>query len=92
MRQAPLPPAPESGLFTVLDSLGIDSDAWPRALKTAGTTASLRDLDLVVEAVDVLREFAVTHMLRDGRTWAEVGHALGITRQAAHQRFRHLST
>ena len=46
--------------------------------------AATRTLDVVVE--DTLR--ALVRRARDeGRTWAEIGQALNVTRQAAFQRF-----
>jgi hypothetical protein len=41
--------------------------------------------------VDRRIEEAVAACRRDGATWAQIASALGITRQTAHERYRHLS-
>lgn len=62
----------------------------------AGWVTRLADADL--EDVSELADFAevelpealrqvVAAMREDGRSWADVGRAFGITRQAAYQRF-----
>lgn len=43
--------------------------------------------ELVDVATELIREDAV-EARKQGATWAEVGRALGIKRQTAHQRFR----
>jgi hypothetical protein len=37
-----------------------------------------------------LIDIAVADCRREGRSWAEIGDAMGITRQAARRRFMHL--
>ncbi len=39
-----------------------------------------------------LLEKAVTNARAMGSSWSEIGNALGVTRQSAHQRFRHVSS
>ncbi|WP_041811386.1 hypothetical protein [Rhodococcus jostii] len=36
---------------------------------------------------DQLERDAVAHALSAGWTWADIGHALGVSGQAAHKRF-----
>lgn len=38
-------------------------------------------------ALDAAEQRAVTHLRERGHSWAHVGKALGITRQAAQQRY-----
>lgn len=61
------------------------------------TSKVIRDLSPVIRlsaitsatrGVDLMREAAVIEALKSGATWAQIGHSLGISRQAAQQRFR----
>lgn len=54
------------------------------ALAATSTAARcLRDAESDLEAT-------VARALHWGASWSQIGHALGITRQSAHRRFRHL--
>ena len=50
---------------------------------TAEAAAQLR-------TVETNLEIAVARALHWGASWAQIGDTLGITRQSAHRRFRHL--
>lgn len=52
---------------------------------TAASTAAER-LDAAVADL----EATVARALHWGASWAQVGDTLGVTRQSAHRRFRHL--
>lgn len=77
-------------IFSLSESLGIDPNALVDACQTAGTSESLRHLADVETAAEKLREYAVSRLRADSRTWAYIGVRLGMTPQAAHKRFRHL--
>jgi len=54
------------------------------ALAAAGTAADrLRTAETDLET-------AVARALHWGASWAQIGDTLGVTRQSAHRRFRHL--
>ncbi len=55
---------------------------WVELLKTASEIAG----QLQARGDDLIEEF-VEHCRHTGRSWAEIGAALGVTRQAAQQRF-----
>lgn len=50
---------------------------------TAAAAAQLRTIETNLE-------IAVARALHWGASWAQIGDTLGITRQSAHRRFRHL--
>ncbi|MCF7550995.1 hypothetical protein [Pseudonocardia sp. WMMC193] len=52
-----------------------------------GDIEGLADLARLAEDVDTALTAAVVGLADRGYTWAEIGARLGITRQAAHQRF-----
>lgn len=47
----------------------------------------LADFAIVCRATDDLLALAVAGQRRNGSSWSDIGDALGITRQAAQQRF-----
>jgi hypothetical protein len=53
--------------------------------------ASLRALTTLRREVDELERRQVARALAGGRSFADVAHALGVSRQAAHRRYRHLA-
>jgi hypothetical protein len=65
----------------VNDVLAADEDAPAQVMRAIAAT---RSLDLIVE--DTLRAL-VDQARATGRTWAELGEVLHVTRQAAFQRF-----
>ena len=60
------------------------TDALARLEELAAARAEARR---VVEELDEAIEVAVQHLRVDGASWAQVGRALGISRQGARQRF-----
>lgn len=63
-------------------------DMPPQRPALAPTTpAQLRQIG---EALHRALELAVRRLRLEGGSWADVGHALGVTRQAAHQRWRYV--
>lgn len=55
------------------------------ALRATATTAA------ELHAVETSLETAVARALHWGASWADIGAALGVTRQSAHRRYRHLN-
>lgn len=57
-------------------------------------TASGRGAELVASAAAKGAEATVDVLVgtarQQGRSWSEIAVALGVTKQAAHQRYRHL--
>lgn len=66
--------------------------AWGAVIAFAGKTAPLavaaRRVNDLAAATDVAREALVEAMRADGWSWQEVGDALGVTHQAARNRFK----
>lgn len=60
------------------------TDALVRLEELAAARAEARR---VVDGLDVEVDVAVAHLRIDGASWAQVGRALGISRQGARQRF-----
>ena len=52
---------------------------------TAARTAAER-----LEAAEADLEATIARALHWGASWAQIGDTLGVTRQSAHRRFRHL--
>lgn len=48
----------------------------------------IQDMQLMRTAADDAIRAVVTDMRADGASWSEIGDALGVTRQAAQQRYR----
>jgi len=61
-----------------------------RAL-TAEPTASLRALNVLRQELEALERHQVARALQDGQTYTSIARALGISRQAAHRRYRGLA-
>jgi hypothetical protein len=77
-----------------LDRRTTESEAWLDALEPARTPATgTSDLAAIVDAVTEVA--AAERRVRDavrvaranGRSWARIGIALGVSRQSAHERF-----
>jgi hypothetical protein len=62
-----------------------------RVLTTPEPTASLRALTQLREELDALERAQVTRALQAGDTFAAIAKPLGISRQAAHRRYRQLA-
>lgn len=54
---------------------------------TGTTQEELRHIAAALDIVDHLTRAAVTAARQDGQTWEQVGYALGVTKQAAQQRY-----
>ena len=72
--------------------------AWRAAARVTDALAHLRELAAaraearrVVDGLEEEVAVAVAHLRVDGVSWAQVGRALGISRQGARQRFGHAS-
>lgn len=83
------------GVIGLSDSLGIDPSALSSTLtllewNPEKHTAAFAHIVRAQAAVDALTDYAVKLARQDKKTWAEIGHMLGVTAQAAHKRFRHL--
>ncbi|HEX6021501.1 MAG TPA: Clp protease N-terminal domain-containing protein [Solirubrobacter sp.] len=63
-----------------------------RALTAQDPTASLRALTELRSEIDALERVHVSRALQAGATFADVARPLGISRQAAHRRYRDLAT
>lgn len=61
-----------------------------RALRAPDPCAALRTITALRREIDELERAQVSKALGSGRSFADVAHALGVSRQAAHRRFRHL--
>lgn len=57
--------------------------------KTDALDNTRRQVAIVHDAQDELERF-IARAQHWGATWSEIADALGITRQSAHQRYRHL--
>jgi hypothetical protein len=53
----------------------------------AGDVEALRDLAALSDQLDTAITDAVTGLRRFGYSWTEIGNRLGISKQAAHQRW-----
>jgi hypothetical protein len=62
-----------------------------RSLTAPDPTVALQSLSALRDALDGLEQAQVARALREGQTFAAVAKPLGISRQAAHRRYRHLS-
>ncbi|MBE2319653.1 hypothetical protein DVA67_027035 [Solirubrobacter sp. CPCC 204708] len=59
---------------------------------TAEPTASLRALTALRAELDVLERHLVARALQEGQTYTQIARPLGISRQAAHRRYRDLTS
>jgi uncharacterized protein YerC len=58
---------------------------------TAEPTTSLASLTALRAELDVLERHLVARALQDGQTYTQIARPLGISRQAAHRRYRDLT-
>jgi transposase-like protein len=63
-----------------------------RALTAQDPTASLRALTELRTEIDALERVHVSRALQTGATFADIARPLGISRQAAHRRYRDLAS
>ncbi len=71
-------------------ALNIGRDAYQAAMDRIDNREAVYALEAVATAqagVDVIARQAVAMARQDGETWEAIGTALGVTRQAAQQRF-----
>jgi hypothetical protein len=74
--------------YDVADDLTPMSELCRRAQGDEGPRDALSAIGALRSRLDELERGHVGGMLEDGATWTEVAGALGISRQAAHSRFR----
>lgn len=96
MTQPTLPPTSTStvSMFSLTYALGVDGNALVDALArlesqpelTLAKVVELRRIADVLEAQSVQRLRKLDRWGRRRRSWADIGHALGISRQAAQKR------
>jgi len=91
---APGPEAPQVARDGVVGGVREYDVAWRAAARVTDALAHLRELAAaraearrVVDGLEEEVEVAVAHLRVDGASWAQVGRALGISRQGARQRF-----
>lgn len=89
-----VPEAPEVARDDVVGGVREYGVAWRAAARVTDALAGLRELAAtraearrVVDGLDEELGVAVAHLRVDGASWAQVGRALGISRQGARQRF-----
>jgi hypothetical protein len=63
-----------------------------RAITAPTPTASLRALTSLREQLDLLERAQVARALAEGQTFTSIARPLGISRQAAHRRYRDLAS
>jgi transposase-like protein len=63
-----------------------------RTLKAPDPVHALRELRVLRAELDALERERVREALESGASFAAVARGLGITRQAAHRRYRHLTS
>ena len=88
------PEVPEVARDDVVGGVQKYDVAWRAAARVTDALAHLRELAAaraearrVVDGLEEEVEVAVAHLRVDGASWAQVGRALGISRQGARQRF-----
>lgn len=88
------PEAPQVARDGVVGGVREYDVAWRAAARVTDALARLGELAAaraearrVVDGLDAEVEVAVAHLRVDGASWAQVGRALGISRQGARQRF-----
>ena len=100
LNQSSVPPPGVSGLPPA-EVLARPAVAWafdapplPRRAESDSSTATARLRDLLERQSDLQGEIdaEVRSLLEQGHSWTVVGHAIGLTRQGARQRYMHLIT
>ena len=56
-------------------------------IEAASVTDEIKAANVTLSAAQSALQDAVEHAVRLGLSWTEIGRSLGITKQAAHQRF-----
>src|SRR3954465_2596520 len=62
-----------------------------RGITASEPTAALRAITALRDELDALERQQVARALREGRTFTAIAQPLGISRQAAHRRYRDLN-
>src|SRR3954454_1543675 len=62
-----------------------------RAITASEPTAALRAITSLRDELDALERQQVARALREGKTFTAIAQPLGISRQAAHRRYRDLN-
>jgi hypothetical protein len=81
---------PDPALIARSVALNVGSMAYASAIARMDNREALYALEAVKAAqvgVDIIAHQAVAMAREDGETWAEIGQSLGVTRQAAQQRY-----
>lgn len=88
-----LPDEASSGMPDAIAGLerGFGPD-WGRHLYTAAATLRIREVLDLMAGVHADLDAAVAHARRGRASWQEIADVVGIRRQSAHQRWRHLDT
>jgi len=60
-------------------------------VKTADPESALRALSALRHELDAIEPELVTRALQTGASWSQIARALGVSKQAAHRKHRHLS-
>jgi hypothetical protein len=76
--------APAPPLTALIATVEADADAGDALTRLATASATAAEL---TETADALVGHFVDRCRADGRTWAEISEALGVTKQAAHKRY-----
>jgi len=70
----------------LLDAMPASFSGWD-SMSDAELLAALKPAESTVEAVRSVLQAQIEALRKRGVTWAEIGQALGISRQAAWERF-----
>lgn len=61
------------------------------AVRTPDPEAALRALAALRHELDALEPVLVSRALQTGASWSDIARPLGVSKQAAHRKFRHLA-
>lgn len=72
------------------DALGVPFDRWQSldtAIRAGDWRGGLGHVETIRHALDGIERRLVASARASGASWAEVGEAIGMTKQAAHYRY-----